>query len=562
MSIKKKIKIFNTISIKKLSVILNIDPIKIINICNSLGIIVTSDYILNKDLIELILDEFGYKVEFIQDNINTNNIKFNGKYKRPPIVTIVGHVNHGKTSLLEFIRNINMRYKEYGNITQHIDIFNVKLKNKHSITFIDTPGHESFITLRNRALKISDIVLIIISSNSGIMEQTLECINNARSLRLPIIFVFSKIDKKNSNINKIKEELSNINILVKDWGGEYITQEVSVKNGYGIDLLIEKILKVAKTINLYTDLNVPCKGTIIESSLDKNKGFIVKILIEKGILKLGDHIISGIYYGNIKKIYNDKKNYKKVYPSIPVNVIGFNGAPLSGDSFNILDDEKKMKLISNQRLLLINKDKIKYISKNINNKNILNIILKCDVNGSVDVISDQINKLSIDNDISINIIKKSVGNITSSDILLANISKSIIIGFNIKININKKKPNKSIGNIYIFKIIYDIIDFLKNIISNKKKPNIIILGKAKVIEIFNINNKKIFGCILLNGIINKNYKIKILRENNVIYDGEILSIKRFNNDLIEINKKGYNFGIIIKSFDKIKINDIITCYNI
>ncbi|WGH24897.1 MAG: translation initiation factor IF-2 [Candidatus Shikimatogenerans bostrichidophilus] len=562
MSIEKSINILDTISINKLSIILNLEPIKIINICNSLGIIVTSDYILNRDLIELILDELGYKVKFIKNNLDKKTINSNIKFKRSPIVTIMGHVNHGKTSLLDYIRKTNISSKEYGKITQHIYIFNIKINERKSITFIDTPGHESFISLRNRGIKITDIVIIVISSNSGIMKQTLECINNARSLNLPIIFVFTKIDKKDANVHKIKEELSNINILVKDWGGEYLTQEVSIKNGYGINKLIEKIFKLSKKINLITNLNLNCTGTIIESSLDKNRGYIVKILVEKGILKLGNYIISGIYYGKIKKIFDNNKNdLNSVYPSIPANVIGFNGAPLSGDKFDIINNEKEVKLISNKRKILIKEEKSIYIKKNIKKKNTINIIIKCDVNGSIDVIIDEINKLSIENNININIIKKAVGNITNTDILLSNISNSIIIGFNVKININKKNKNKNNDNIHIFNIIYDIIDYLKKIIINKKKKKIKILGKAKVLEIFNKNNQKIFGCIVLNGKINKNNKIKIFRGINIIYDGEILSIKRFNKDLIEI-KKGNNFGIIIKSFDKIKINDIITCYSV
>ncbi|WGH25452.1 MAG: translation initiation factor IF-2 [Candidatus Shikimatogenerans bostrichidophilus] len=564
-----KINVYEFININDLSLILNVDTTVIIKICLSLGIIVTVNYRLDKELILLICNELGYKVNFIDPNfININNDTKNKKklIKRPPIVTIMGHVDHGKTSLLDYIRKTNTISKEYGSITQHIGIYNVKIKKNKSITFIDTPGHESFVSMRYRGLKITDIAIIVISSDSGVMKQTVECINNAKSDNIPIIFVFSKIDKNNSNVNKIKEQLSNLNILVKDWGGEYLSQEVSTKTGYGIEELIKKILIKSKELNLITNINTLSSGTIIESSLDKGKGYIVKLLVQKGILRLGDYIISGIYYGKIKSMYNGNNiNIKKVYPSNPAIVIGFNGAPYSGEKFNVFNSEKVIKEISKKRKLLIREHNIniktKYYNKrNNNNYKILNVIIKCDVDGSIDVISDEIQKLSKKKDIIINIIKKSVGNITKSDLLLAGASNAIIIGFNVKEIINKKKfyYNNKI-EIYIFNLIYDIIDFLKKKITDNIDNNKIFIGKAKVIQIFKIQENKIFGCFVLEGKIYKKNKILIIRNNKIIYDGYIYSLKRFNKNVNEV-KKGYDFGAIIKNYNDIKINDIIKCY--
>ncbi|WGH25541.1 MAG: translation initiation factor IF-2 N-terminal domain-containing protein [Candidatus Shikimatogenerans bostrichidophilus] len=358
---KKEIKLYENISINDLSLMLNINYTKIIKICVSLGLVVTINSKLNKDLIVLICDELGYKIKFKKKDNIYDIIKEDKKKKekkkyiiRPPIVTIMGHVDHGKTSLLDYIRKTNTIIKEVGEITQHIAVYNVKITKNKSITFLDTPGHESFVSMRYRGLKITDIAIIVISSESGVMKQTIECINNAKSENIPIIFAFSKIDKINSNINKIKEQLSNLNIIVEDWGGKYLCQKISVKNGYGIDKLLNKILKKSEELNLKININKLCSGTIIESSLDKNKGYVSKILVQNGILKLGNYIISGIFYGKIKSIYNDNnKKIKKVYPSYPALVIGFNGAPDSGEKFYVFNNEKKIK----KKILEIKKKK-------------------------------------------------------------------------------------------------------------------------------------------------------------------------------------------------------------
>ncbi|WGH27200.1 MAG: translation initiation factor IF-2 N-terminal domain-containing protein [Candidatus Shikimatogenerans bostrichidophilus] len=459
---KKKIDLYEFISINDLSLMLNVNNLKIINICKLLGVNVSLNYRLDKELILLICDELGYKVNIIDKlkNLNFLNEKKKKKKKyivRPPIISIMGHVNHGKTSLLDYIRKSNLISLEYGNITQHMGIYNVKLNNNKTITLIDTPGHESFLSIRRRGIKISDIVLIVISVDKGIMNQTIESINHAKNDNLPIIFIFSKIDKVKNikfNIDKIKNNLKKLNINLNIKNDKYLYQKISIKTGYGIEKLINKINILSKKLNLLTNINtLNCYGIIIESYLDKKKGYLVKILVQKGILRVGDYIISNFYYGKIKNIFNDYNiKIKKVYPSYPAIIIGFNGPPFSGSKFIVLKKNYKnyIKNIINNNKLLINKKK----KKKKNNNKIINIILKADVDSSISVILDEINKFD-----NINIVNQSIGNINQSDINLATIFNCIIIGFNIKININKKKKINNKNNIYIFNVIYDIINF-------------------------------------------------------------------------------------------------------
>ncbi|WOX79190.1 translation initiation factor IF-2 N-terminal domain-containing protein [Candidatus Shikimatogenerans bostrichidophilus] len=556
---KKVIELYNYLNINDLSLLLNINNNEIINICKDLGIIVNINTILEKELILLISDELGYKVKFL-DSLLLNEkekikiYKKNIYIKRSPIVSIMGHVNHGKTSFLDYIRKSNINIIEEGNITQHIGIYNVNLKP--SITFIDTPGHESFLSIRRISIKLSDIALIIISSENGVMEQTIEAINNAKSDNLPIIFGISKIDK-NNNINKIKEQLSNINILVDDWGGEYLYQKISVKTGYGINEIIKKILNLTKKKKLFTNINKLCTGKIIYSYINKNKGYIVRILVLEGILKRGYYIISGIYYGKIKEIIDENNiNINVVYPGLSVNIVGFNGVPYTGDDFKVLKNEIEIKQIVIDRKNIIKEQEIKIkkklYKKNKNKKKKINIILKVDVENSLLAIIEEINKLNID----INIIKKKVGNIKYSDYLLANTFNCIIIGFNVKNIINKKKINNKNIEIYNFKVIYNIIKLLINKNKNKNKENIKILGKAKVIKIFIKDKILIMGCKVINGKINKFNKIRIIRNNKIILISEIISIKIFNKNVNEV-KKNNEFGLIINNKEEIKVNDII-----
>ncbi|WOX79457.1 translation initiation factor IF-2 [Candidatus Shikimatogenerans bostrichidophilus] len=567
---KKVIEIYKDITINDLSLFLNINNSVIINICKDLGLIVNINTILDKELISFISDELGYKVKYLDSLLLINKEKeIREKYKkniyikRSPIVSIIGHVNHGKTSFLDYIRKSNIISSEEGNITQHIGIYNVNLKKSIKLTFIDTPGHESFLSIRRISIKISDIALIIISSENGVMTQTIEAIYNAKSENLPIILGISKIDK-NNNINKIKEQLSNINILVDDWGGEYLYQKISVKKGYGINEIIEKILNLTKKINLFTNINKLCSGKIIDSYVNKNKGYIVKILLLEGILKKGDYIISGIYYGKIKKIIDENNiNINVVYPGLSVNIVGFNGVPYTGDNFKVLKKEKEIKRIVIERENIIKEQEIK-IKKilykknkdiNINKNKKINIILKVDVENSLLAIIEEINKLNIE----INIIKKKVGNIKYSDYLLAKTFNCIIIGFNVKNIINKKQINNKNIEIYNLKLIYDIIKILINKNENNNKENIKILGKAKVIKLFIKDKKLIMGCKVINGKIKKENKIKIIRNNKIILISDIISIKIFNNKVNEV-KKNNEFGLIIKKKAEIKINDIIETY--
>ncbi|BDT61610.1 MAG: hypothetical protein RDO_1380 [Flavobacteriales endosymbiont of Rhyzopertha dominica] len=579
MKNKKIINLYELITINELSLIININYEEIINFCKSLGIIVNLNTRLEKQLIILICNEFNIKVKFIDKIKYKINNKKNKiiKYYRSPIISIMGHVDHGKTSFLDYIRKSNIIYKEYGNITQHIGIYNVniKIKNKNNnITFIDTPGHESFLFIRRVSVKLSDIALIIISCESGVMKQTIESIEHARSENLSIIFAFNKIDKFEDNIkeykekiNNIKKDLSKINILVKDWGGKYLYEKISVKTGYGINELINKILKLVDNKKLLTNLNEICSGRIIESYLDKNKGNLVKILVIKGILKKGDYILSGIYYGKIKIILNERnKIINKVYPSYPAIIIGINGLPISGEKFYVINNKKYIKKIINKKKELIKEINLKIKNKINNNDNLIrnnkkkniNIILKVDVDNSLLAIKEEINKINNKNNlIRINIIKESVGNITQEDILLSETFNYIILGFNIKKNIKIYKNKK----IYIFNIIYKIIEFLKNKIKIilYKKEKIKVIGRAKIIKIFNKNNINIFGGIVIYGKININYNINVIRNDKIIYNSKIKSLKIYNDDVKEV-KKNNVFGIILINENILKKNDIIENY--
>ncbi|MDH3003760.1 MAG: translation initiation factor IF-2 N-terminal domain-containing protein [Candidatus Shikimatogenerans sp. JK-2022] len=556
---KKKIYIYEYISVYELSIKINIDIKIIFNICNSLGVKVTNNFRLDKELIILICNDLNLNIIFI-DEINNFLIDEHNKKKkyiiRPLLVTILGHVNHGKTSLLDYIRKSNLTKLEYGNITQHIGIYNVKIDNKRSITFIDTPGHESFLSIRSRSIKISDIVLIIISVDKGIMEQTIESINNIKNYNLLTIFVFTKIDKINNfnlNINNIINDLKKFNIDFEK-NENFFWVKVSVKKGYGINSLLKKIFFLSKNINLLTNINSKnCYGIIIESYLDKKKGFLVKILVQNGILKLGDSLISYIYYCKIKNIINENnKSINKVTPFIPVIIIGFNGAPLPGSKFIVINNKNiNLKKLCIERIKLLNNNNINFIKKNKYN---INVIIKTDVDSSLIVLLDEINKLGF-----INIIYKSIGDINKSDYNLSIAFNSLIIGFNVKINFKK---NNKINNIFIFNIIYDVIKFLKLKILKSNNKNINKIGLSKIIKIFNIKNKVVYGCVVLNGYILINNYVNIIRNNIKIFKKiKILSLKILNNNVLKV-KANENFGIIFNIKKNLLINDLIESYNI
>ncbi|WP_185872760.1 translation initiation factor IF-2 [Blattabacterium cuenoti] len=579
---EKSIKLAEFTTVNELSSMMKVNPADIIVACMSLGIMVTMNQRLDAEIITLVADEFGYNVEFVgidleesiqqQEDIIDNTTE-QDLITRPPIITVMGHVDHGKTSLLDYIRQTNVIAGEYGGITQHISAYNVKYKNNYSITFLDTPGHEAFTAMRARGAQITDIAIIMIASDDQVMLQTKEAISHAQAANVPIIFAFNKIDKSESNTNKIREQLANINLLVEEWGGKYPSQEISAKLGTGIDQLLEKVLLIAELLELKANPKKMATGTIIEASLDKGRGYVTTILVQNGTLKIGDYVLAGFHHGKVKNILDERgKSISSAVPSQPVTILGLNGTPSSGDKFKVFLDEKFAKQLATRREQLQREQNIrsqKHLTLDdigrriaLGNFKELKILLKGDVDGSVEAISDSLEKLSTKN-IMINIIHKGVGSITESDILLASASDAIIIGFNVRpthgINHIIKKENIEIR---IYSIIYDVInDFqeaIKGMLSTEIKEKI--LGNAEVRDMFNIPKLGIIaGCIVTEGKLIRTSTIRLIRNGIVIYTGELISLKRFKKDVKEVSK-GYECGVIIKDYNDIQNGDIIEVY--
>ncbi|ACU52907.1 translation initiation factor IF-2 [Candidatus Sulcia muelleri SMDSEM] len=490
---------------------------------------------------------------------------------RSPVVTIMGHVDHGKTSLLDYIRKTNIIAGEFGGITQHVGAYNVKFKNGKSITFLDTPGHEAFTAMRARGTKITDIVIIVIATDENVMPQTKEAISHAQVAKVPIIFALNKIDKVNSDPMKIKRKLSEMNFLLKEWGGNYPSQEISAKSGEGVDQLLEKILLEAKKLNLRANPNKPAEGTVIEASLEKERGYTTTILIQGGTLKVGDYLVAGTFHGKVKLILNERgKSLKKEYPSKPVIILGLNGPPFPGEKFKVFLNEKEAKQFVENKIKLKKEQKFRFkrkpqitleqMTKKIKK---LKLIIKADVDGSVEALSDSLENLSTDK-IVVQIIYKNIGLISESDILLAVASNAIIIGFNVKITSKAKiLANQKKIEIRLYSVIYNAINAIKKALDvmTAQKINTKLVGTAKVINCF--KHKKIgtiAGCLILTGQIKRNSKLRLIRKGQLIYSGELNSLKRFKEDVKEVNK-GYECGIVIKNFNDIQIGDIIEFIN-
>ncbi|WP_237985481.1 translation initiation factor IF-2 [Candidatus Karelsulcia muelleri] len=556
---------------------MNISSIKIIKSCISLGIMVTRNQRLDAETLTLVADEFGYSVEFVGTDLEKaiqGEKDFEKDLKpRSPVVTIMGHVDHGKTSLLDYIRKTNIIAGECGGITQHVGAYNVKFKKGNSITFLDTPGHEAFTSMRARGTKITDIVVIVIATDDDVMPQTKEAISHAQLAGVPIIFALNKIDKINSNPDKIRRQLSDMNFLLEEWGGKYQSQEISAKLGKGIDKLLEKIFLEAEILNLKANPNKPAVGTVIEAFLDKGRGYCWTILIQGGTLKLGDYVVAGTFHGKVKVILDEiGNNLKKVLPSKPVKILVLNGAPNSGERFKVFKNEKEAKQLAS-RMSKLKKEQNIRSKKTITLEEIgrriaigdfkeLKLIIKGDMYGSVEAITDSLEKLSTDTRI-INIIYKNIGLITESDVLLAKASNAIIVGFNVKCTLKAKIiANKNNLEIRLYNIIYDIInDFKKALYGmNIKVKKVTVIGNAEIINFFKRKQiGTIAGCLIINGKIIRNSKIRLIRDGVVIYTGELNSLKRFQDDVKEVNK-GYECGIIIKDYNDFKIGDIIECY--
>jgi translation initiation factor IF-2 len=576
---KKVIRVTEFVTANDPATMMNVPVTDIISTCMSLGLFVSINQRLDAETLTLVADEFGYKVEFVsvevQEAIHQMDEADNPDdlEERPPIVTVMGHVDHGKTKLLDFIRSANVVAGEAGGITQHIGAYEVKLDNGKTITFLDTPGHEAFTAMRARGAKVTDVAIIVIAADDNVMPQTREAINHALAAGVPIVFAINKIDKQNANPEKVKEELSKMNILVEDWGGKYQSQEISAKTGLNVNVLLEKVLLESEMLNLKANPNRLALGTVIESSLDKGRGYIAKLLVQNGTLKVGDIVLAGSTYGRVKAMYNERnQQVREAGPSNPILMLGLNGAPQAGDVFNVMTDEKEVKSISNKRLQLQREQGIrtqKHITLDEIGRRIaigdfkeLNVIVKGDVDGSVEALSDSLLKLST-RQVVVNVIHKSVGQITESDVLLASASNAVIVGFQVRPSIGARKlAEQEQIDIRLYSIIYTAIEEIKAAIEGMLSPEIEekIICNIEVREIFKITKVgTVAGCFVLDGKVSRNTRIRVIRDGIVVYTGLLGSLKRFKDDVKEVSA-GYECGLNIDRFNDIKVGDIIEGY--
>ena len=551
---------------------------KVIGTCMSLGIMVTMNQRLDAETLSIVADEFGYEIEFITTDIEEAAEIVEDKPEdlvhRAPIVTVMGHVDHGKTSLLDYIRNTNVIGGESGGITQHIGAYGVELEGGETIAFLDTPGHEAFTAMRARGAQVTDIAIIVVAADDDIMPQTKEAISHAQAAGVPMIFAINKVDKQTANPEKIKEKLAAMNLLVEDWGGKYQSHDISAKTGLGVKELLEKVLLEAEVLELKANPNKNAVGTVVEAQLDKGRGYVTTILVQAGTLKIGDYMLAGKNHGKVKAMYDERgHNVTVAGPSTPVSILGLDGAPTAGDKFTVYDDEREAKQIAAKRTQLQREQSVR-TQKHITLAEIgrrialgqfkeLNIILKGDVDGSVEALADSFSKLSTE-EIQINIIHKGVGAITESDVLLASASDAIIIGFNVRPQGNAKQlAEKEEIDIRNYSIIYAAIDDLKDAMEGMLSPELKeeITGTAEIRELFKISKVgTIAGCMVTDGKILRNGQIRLIREGVVIYTGELVALKRFKDDVKEVSK-GYDCGMQIKGYNDLKELDVIECFH-
>ena len=579
---QKVLKVTEFVTVNDLATLMNNTPVtKVIGACMSLGMMVSINQRLDAETLVLVAEEFGYEVEFVTANLTDAITQGEAEdteedlLPRPPVITVMGHVDHGKTSLLDYIRKANVIAGEAGGITQHIGAYNVKLPDGQRITFLDTPGHEAFTAMRARGAKMTDVAIIIVAADDCIMPQTVEAINHAQAAGVPMIFAINKIDKPGANPDKIREQLSNMNILVEDWGGKYQCQEISAKHGINVDLLLEKVLLEAEMLELKANPNRRATGAVIESSLDKGRGYLATILVQNGTMRVGDVMLSGCYTGRVKAMFNERgQKVEEAGPSTPVSVLGLNGAPTAGETFNIMADEKEAKDIANKREQLIRIQGIKTqkhmtleeIGRRIaiGNFKELNVIVKGDVDGSIEALSDSIIKLSTE-EVRVNVIHKAVGAISESDILLAAASDAIIIGFQVRpMPSARKLAEKEEIEIRLYSVIYDCINELKSGIEGMLEPEQkeVVTATAEVQETFKISKVgTIAGCIVREGKLQRTAKVRVIRDGIVIYTGELGSLKRFKDDVKEV-AMGQDCGLNIQGYNDIKIGDVVEAYTI
>ena len=576
---QKVLKVTEFVTANELATMMNVPVVKVIGTCMSLGMPVSINQRLDAEALTVVAEEFGFQVDFVSADVQEAIAETDEKDReedlvpRAPVVTVMGHVDHGKTKLLDYIRNTNVVAGEAGGITQHIGAYEVTTESGKKITFLDTPGHEAFTAMRARGAKITDVAIIVIATDDSVMPQTVEAINHAQAAGVPIVFALNKIDKPTANPDKIREQLANMNILVESWGGKYQDQEIAAKIGLNVDALLEKVLLEAEFLDLKANPNRLAKGTVIESALDKGRGYVAKILVQNGTLKVGDMVLAGTTYGKVKAMFDDhNKPVKAAGPSTPVLLLGLNGAPMPGDAFNVMTDEREVKAIANRREQL-QREQTRRTSPHITLDEIgrriaigdfkeLNIIVKADVDGSVEALADSLLKLSTE-EVQVNVIHKSVGAISESDVMLASASNAVIVGFNVRPTAQARKmaENEKI-DIRLYSIIYTAIEEIKAAIEGMLAPEIeeVVTCNLEIRETFKISKVgTIAGCMVLDGKVTRNTKIRVIRDGIVIYTGTLGSLKRYKDDVKEVSA-GMDCGLNIENFNDIKVGDIIEGY--
>jgi len=574
---QKTLQVTEFISASEIATMMNVSVNEIISTCMSLGLFVSINQRLDAETITIVADEFGFDVEFVsidaQEAILDVDDDTAELTERAPIVTVMGHVDHGKTSLLDKIRHSNIIAGEAGGITQHIGAYAVVLDNGKRITFLDTPGHEAFTAMRARGAKVTDVAIILVAADDNVMPQTVEAINHAQAAGVPIVIAINKIDKPAANVERVKEELSKLNILVEDWGGKYQSQEVSAKEGLNIDVLLEKVLLEAELLDLKASLARRGSGTVIESSLDKGRGYIATVLVQNGTVRVGDIMIAGVMHGKIKAMFNERgQRVTEAGPSTPVLVLGLDGAPQAGDLFNVMGSEQEARAITTKRQQLMREQGLrtqKHITLDEIGRRIaigdfkeLNIIVKGDVDGSVEALSDSLLKLATE-EVQVNIIHKAVGSITEGDVLLASASNAIIVGFQVRPSVSARKlAEQEQIDIRLYSVIYNAINEIKSAIEGMLAPEIAekIVSNVEVREVFKITKVgTVAGCMVLDGKIHRNANIRLIRDGIVVYTGTLGSLKRFKDDAKEVSA-GYECGLNIERFNDIKVGDIIESF--
>lgn len=574
---EKMLKLTEFVTVSELANMMNVQPTQVISACMSLGIFASINQRLDAETIQIVADEFGFETEFVsaevQEAIFVIEDSPEDLIARPPIITVMGHVDHGKTSLLDRIRNANVIEGEAGGITQHIGAYSVCLKDGRKMTFLDTPGHEAFTAMRARGAQVTDVAIILVAADDDVMPQTKEAISHAQAANVPMIFAINKIDKPGANPDKIREQLSQMNILVEDWGGKYQSQEISAKQGLNITELLDKVLLEAEILDLKANPNKNAIGTVIESSLDKGKGYVTNILVESGTLRIGDIVLVGRYYGRVRAMHDENgQPTKEAGPSCPVSILGINGAPSAGDKFNVMEDEKEAKTIAGKREQLFREQGLR-TTKHITLDEIgrrlaigdfkeLNLIIKGDVDGSIEALSDALLNLSTA-EIQVNIVHKGVGAISEADVNLASASDAIILGFQVRPTSGARKlADAEQIDIRMYSIIYKAIDEIKSAMEGMLSPDIEekIIGTAEIRETFDITKVgTIAGCYVSSGIIKRTSKVRVIREGIVIHNGELGSLKRFKDDVKEV-KHNYECGLNIDKFNDIQIGDVVEAY--